>query len=141
MRKWRRHSECTTRPSVRQPRWRGFGANHGSIGVPRPVVDPRHHPGPHGIEYDIARQFQEVGIFLHQDGFVTPLEYLSDPTISAVDVLRENAIELAHASGKVPFNRLDPEMVVVAHQAIGVTRPTAQQASACKRDRLCLKRL
>jgi hypothetical protein len=106
-----------------QPRWRAFCPDHGAIGTPRPVLGPRDHPGPHGVEHDIARQLQEVDIFLDEYRFVTPLKNMSDPTMAAIDALRKDAVELAHACGKVSFDRLHHEMVVVAHQAVGVTRP------------------
>src|SRR5918992_2226827 len=42
----------------------------------------------------------------------------------AIEALRGNGGELAHPLGKVRLGRLNQHMVVVAHQAIGMTAPT-----------------
>ena len=41
----------------------------------------------------------------------------------AIEALRVYAVELGHPIGKIRLGRLDQHMVVVAHQAIGMTAP------------------
>src|ERR671918_2168162 len=48
---------------------------------------------------------------------------MPDPTVAAIEVLRVYAVELTHPLGKIRLGRLDQQMIVVAHQAIGMTAP------------------
>jgi hypothetical protein len=48
---------------------------------------------------------------------------VANPRVGAVDVLGENAVQLPHALGEIRIRRLDQEVVVVRHQAVGVNQP------------------
>src|SRR5439155_3574664 len=62
-------------------------------------------------------------VALHQDRLVAPLKHMPDPTVAAIEALRVYAVELMHPLGKIRLGCLDQYMVVVAHQAIGITAP------------------
>ena len=57
----------------------------------------------HGVEDDVAGEFEKVGVALDEDGFVAPLEDVADAAVLAVDVLGVNTVQLAHALGEVGF--------------------------------------
>jgi hypothetical protein len=48
---------------------------------------------------------------------------MPDPTVAAIEALRVYAVELAHPLGEIRLGCLDQQMVVIAHQAIGITTP------------------
>jgi hypothetical protein len=52
--------------------------------------------------------------------------------MGAIDVLRVNTIELAHALGEIAFDGLDHDVVVVGHQAVGVTGPVESLTYSAK---------
>ena len=61
----------------------------------------------HRVQGDVARQFQQVGILLHEDGFEAPLKYVTYALVLPVVVLGIGAIEEFHALGQgggVGFN-------------------------------------
>lgn len=93
------------------------------ITTPRPQPRMRHHLGPHRIEHHIAAEFQEMRLFLHQDGGEAPLQEMPAPLMAAVIGLRVPAIELAHPEREGGLRRFNQEMVVVIHQTIGMTEP------------------
>ena len=75
------------------------------------------------IEHHIARQFPEVGLLLHKDRLVSTLKDVTYSFMGAIESLRIDTIELTHAFGKVRIRRFHENVVVVAHQTIGVNRP------------------
>lgn len=48
-------------------------------------------------------------------------------SVAAIAVLREHAIELAHALRQIAIGRFDQQMVVIAHQAVGMHHPVERQ--------------
>jgi hypothetical protein len=46
---------------------------------------------------------------------------MPDPTVAAIEALRVYAVELTHPLGEIRLGCLDQQLVVVAHQAIGMT--------------------
>jgi len=49
--------------------------------------------------------------------------------MSAVEALGVNAIQVAHAFREVGFRRFDNEMIVIAHQTVGVAYPVESLAN------------
>jgi hypothetical protein len=44
--------------------------------------------------------------------------------VATIEALRVNAVQLPHAQRQIALWRLDKQMVVIIHQAIGMTQPT-----------------
>jgi hypothetical protein len=63
--------------------WRR-AAHRGAVAAPGPQFGLGAEAGAHRVEDDIARQFQQVGLALHDDGFEAPLEPMSDAAMSPV---------------------------------------------------------
>jgi hypothetical protein len=53
----------------------------------------------------------------------SPDPALNDPMVPAVKTLGINPVELAHADREIGLGRLDQQMVVIGHQAVGVADP------------------
>ncbi len=64
-----------------------------------------------------------MGILLNQYCLISPLEYMSHPLVSTIELLGIDAIQLTHPLGKIAFLRLQKQMVMIAHQAISINFP------------------
>jgi hypothetical protein len=98
-------------------------ASRGQIAGPLPVVRPFRHPGPDRVQDDIPANFEEMAVFLDQNGLVPALEQVTGPAMAFIEELRINAVQLSHAEGKVAVRGLDKKMIMVGHKAIGMTDP------------------
>ena len=72
----------------------------------------------------MAAKLEEVRFALDQDRLVAALEDVPDPPVPTVETLGEDAVQLPHAAGQVRRRRFDEQVVVVVHQAPGVTEPS-----------------
>jgi len=66
-----------------------------------------------------------VGVSLDDHGPETTLKHVSHPAVGAIEPLGVDAVDLPHAAREVRLGRLDEQVVVVRHQAVGVTDPAA----------------
>lgn len=73
----------------------------GKVAAPRLGVEPFHHLGAQRVKHHVARQFQQIAVALHQDGFVAALEYVPRPPVRAVETLGVDPVELAYACGRL----------------------------------------
>lgn len=64
-----------------------------------------------------------MAVFLDKDAFESALEKVAVPLVSFVKKLGINPVKLSHAEGKVAIGGFDQEMIVVAHEAVGVAQP------------------
>jgi hypothetical protein len=64
-----------------------------------------------------------MGVLLHKNGFEPPLKQMAHLRMPPVVVLRIAAIQLPHAKREIRLRRLDEEMIVIVHQAVGVADP------------------
>jgi len=69
---------------------------------------------------NVARQVQKVFIGIDQDGLVTPSEQCTVAALVAVEKLGIHAVEMPHAAAEIPERRMQQQMVMIVHQAIGV---------------------
>lgn len=103
-----------------QPLRSGSVADHCAVTAPGPVSRPARS---HRVQHHIARQFQQIGIFLNEDRFVAPLKDMTDPLVGPIEPLLVDAVELAHAFGQIGIRRLDEQVVMVRHEAVRMHRP------------------
>lgn len=74
----------------------------------------------HGIEMDVAHQLKHIGLFIHQDGFMTALKEM---TLAAVLLVKPTGItkrEVLNDLGKRGIGDFKGQMHVIAHPAMGV---------------------
>ena len=81
------------------------------------------HFCPDRIEYNVPADLQEVAVFLDQDCFIPALEQMAYPAVPFIEELRIDAVQLPHTDGKIPVRGLNKKMVMIGHEAIGVTYP------------------
>jgi hypothetical protein len=128
LRAWTLLTELGERPVGLQPRGSGLLCDHRPIAAPGSLACRRDHRRAHGIENHISRQFQQVGIPFDQDGFEPPLEDVAHQPMAANARLGVDAVELPHALGEVGIRRLDDEVIMAGHLAIGVAAPVETDA-------------
>jgi hypothetical protein len=61
-----------------------------------------------------------MGFFLHQHSLEAPLKQMPHDAVQAIEVLGVQTIEVPHPGGEVAVWRFHHQMVVIAHQAIGM---------------------
>jgi hypothetical protein len=65
-----------------------------------------------------------MALALDEDRLEAPLEYMSDTTRVPIEALRVHTVELSHPARQVCRGRLDDQVIVVAHQAVGMAPPS-----------------
>ncbi len=64
-----------------------------------------------------------MAAMFHQDRFIAPLQDMTDAFMTTIKALGVDAVQLAHASRQVGPGCLEKQVIVVAHQAVGMTYP------------------
>jgi len=62
-------------------------------------------------------------VSLNDNRFVSALENMADTSMFPIEALGVNTIEMTHAPRQIRPGSFDEEMVVVGHQAVGMTMP------------------
>ena len=75
--------------------------------------------GPQRIEVDIANQFEEVGIFLADDGFVAVLKEMPGTVVTAIEIDGIACEKSAHEGGEPAMAGAEQQVNVVGHQRPG----------------------
>lgn len=75
------------------------------------------------IQNNISRKLQQVALSVNENGLEPSLKDVPGPVMSAVEALGVHPIQLSHPTGQIGVGSLDEQMVVVLHQAVGVTSP------------------
>ena len=60
---------------------------------------------------------------LDKDSLEAALQEMPDPLVPTIERLRVDAIEKLHPTRQVGIRRLDEQVIVVAHQAVGMADP------------------
>lgn len=76
------------------------------------------------IEMHIVDQSQQRAILVNEDRFVAPLEHMPTLITETVKARRKRALQPFHAFHQIWLRRLDHQMVVVAHDHIGIELPS-----------------
>ena len=64
-----------------------------------------------------------MAVFLNEDRLVSALEQMACPLMTFIEKLCIDAVQLPHTQREIAVRRLDQEMIVVVHQAVGMTEP------------------
>lgn len=82
-----------------------------------------NHVRAYRVQHDIAADFEEMALFFHQNSLEPSLENMPVLAVFPVVCLGVDAVQMAHTGGKDPFRGFDEEVIVVVHEAVGVTEP------------------
>lgn len=64
-----------------------------------------------------------MAVLLNEDRFVSPLEQMACSLMALIKKLCVDAVQLPHTQGEVTVRRLDQEVIVVVHHAVGMAEP------------------
>ena len=64
-----------------------------------------------------------MAVFLNEDRFVSALEQMACSLMTLIKKLCIDPVQLPHAQGEIAVRRLDQEVIVVVHQAVGMAEP------------------
>jgi hypothetical protein len=67
----------------------------------------------------MTAQRQQVGVTVHQDGFESTLKEVSHEPVAPIEGLGVNAIQVTHQPRQICLPRMQHQVVMVAHLAIG----------------------
>ncbi len=104
----------------------------GRIAIPRPFFGLRDDLGPHRIQHDVATEFQQVALLVDKDTLESPLQDMADVVMPTVRGLGIHAVQAPRAVTEVRLGGFQQEMVMVAHQAVGVASPLLLGNLACE---------
>jgi hypothetical protein len=76
-----------------------------------------------GIEQHVASDFEEVGVAFDTVRRETSLEQVALVSVAPVEPNRIAPVQAVHSEGQIGRRRLDDNVVVVRHQAVGVLDP------------------
>jgi len=64
-----------------------------------------------------------MAVFLNENGLVPALKKMTSPAVPLIEKLSVNSIQLAHAKGQVAVWCFYEKMIMIGHEAVGVTNP------------------
>jgi hypothetical protein len=62
-----------------------------------------------------------VALLLDQDRLESPLENMPIAMVGAIERLSIDAVQVTHPRGEIAFRSFEQKMIVVTHEAVGVT--------------------
>jgi hypothetical protein len=68
---------------------------------------------------DVSKQFEEVVLFLDEEGLVSALEEMADAPMSGIEPLGIVGMQREHYPGQGRWPALQSEMDVIVHEAVG----------------------
>ena len=75
---------------------------------------------PDRIEVQIATQLKEIGVFINEDGLVSPLKEMTTPALLSVYVGGVGTVDIVHDLAQVGMGGLYYEVIVVGHEDVTV---------------------
>ena len=108
----------------------GTKSTRAPITAPRPSFRLLGHFCPYWIQDDISACLQKMALLLDQYGFEPSLQDVTDLMVIPIEFLGVDAIEMLHPPTESSFHRFDDNVVVVSHEAVGVTQPIEEIAAS-----------
>ena len=88
--------------------------------TPRPVVGLEAELGPNRVVPDVHARARKVLVVPQNTGVEPVLKQVADSLVPPIETLSVKAIQLVEAMRKPVKLRLDDQVVVISHQAVGV---------------------
>jgi hypothetical protein len=115
--------ELGKNPVGMEKRSRMLGPYGGGIAAPGPPFGSGYDSHAHGIEDHVARKCQQIHFLFDDDGLETSSKKRPFVIVSLIEMLRVAPIDLLHTAGKISLGRLNQQMVMVGHEAVGMAAP------------------
>src|SRR5262249_12124983 len=107
-------------PVHRQESWRRHLPDGRTEAAPWPKTWVANQARPYGIEHDVTANLAKIGLAVDQLGPEPPLQEVPTPLMPSVESLGVDAIDLPHGNRKICLRRLEQQVIVVAHQTVGM---------------------
>jgi len=75
------------------------------------------------IQNNIPHKLQQIALFVNENGLEPSLKDVPNPIMPTIEALGVHPVQMSHPTGQIGIGSLDEQMVVVLHQAVGVTSP------------------
>ena len=82
---------------------------------------------PNRVQHHITTDLKQVAVSINQDRFIAALKKMTTLLVTPIAFLCVRPIKLAHPAGQVTLNGFNHQVIVVVHQAPGVTAPVESQ--------------
>jgi hypothetical protein len=102
--------------------------------APSPFPGMRDETRPYRVQHDVTADLTQVGITVHELRPEPTLEHMATSLVSPVESLRVHPVEVSHRDGEIRLEGLQQQMIVIAHEAIGVTQHTVAGDGGCQND-------
>ena len=99
-------------------------ADHRAVAAPSPSARVPTQACSHRVERDVPDKLEKVVGALDEVAVETTLEEMSRKAVADVEPLCVPPVQPLHAGRDVGLRRLDHEVEVIGHQAVGVTPPS-----------------
>jgi hypothetical protein len=96
------------------------------VSAPSPALRVRAQARLDRVESDVPEGGEQVLVGLYQATAIPTLEQMPDPVVSTVERLCVGAVEPGHPTSEVWSRRLEDQVIVVDHQAVGQAGPVAK---------------
>ena len=93
------------------------------VARPRPLLRPRNHSSPHGIEVNVAGEDPEIGLVLDQFRPIASLEEMPAEPMTASPPVGIGREQQLHTPGEVGSGRFEHQVEMIGHQHEGVEDP------------------
>jgi hypothetical protein len=107
-----------------EPFWCSRLTHHGCVATPAPLLWTLDHASTHRIKNYGPYEFQEIGIAVNQNSRIAPLKDVTCMSMVPIEALCVDSMQLPHTYGQIGIRRLNHEVIVVSHQAVGITHPS-----------------
>ena len=64
-----------------------------------------------------------MSLFLDKNGLESSLKHVAAPTILTIDPLSIDSVKLAHTTRQIRVRCLNEQVIMIGHQAMGMTEP------------------
>ncbi len=106
---------------TRQTRGHRCNPCHRPMMTPRPRLGCRNETGADRIEREVPSDLQEIIVAIDQQALESTRKDVPHASMPSVERLTVNAVQLSESTGDVGLLRLEEQMVVIPHEAVGVT--------------------
>jgi len=79
---------------------------------------------PDGIEHDVTRQLEQMGVALEENTAESAVEEMALEAVPPVEPLGVDTVEPLHTDRDIAVRCLDEKVEVIRHQAMGVASPS-----------------
>jgi len=106
---------------TRQKRGHRSDPCHRAMMAPRPRHGCRNDPGSDRVKREVSSDLQEIVVAIDEQALESTFEDVPHAPMSPIERLAVDPVELPESAGEVRLLGLEEQMIVIPHDAVGVT--------------------